>query len=152
LSSEPLSDVLHNWARVFTHRSMQDFKQFMHDAGLSASQITALMHLYHAKTCGVSHISERIGISRAATSQMLDRLVQMGLLARTENPADRRAKQLSLTPKGIALMEQGIEMRRKWLENVTNRIPADQQADIRAALVALTNAALQLEQQESQRG
>lgn len=151
MTSETLSAVLHNWARVFAHRSMQDFKQFMLDAGLSASQVSALMHLYHAETCSVSDISERIGISRAATSQMLDKLVQMGLLARTENPADRRAKQLTLTPKGIALVEQGIEARRKWLEDVTNLLPADQQADIRAALEALTHAALQLEAQETHR-
>jgi len=130
---------------------MHDFQKFIHEAGLSVSQVTALMYLYHTENCGVSDISARIGISRAAASQMLDRLVQMDLLVRAENPSDRRAKQLSLTEKGKALVERGIEARRKWLEDVTNQLPPDQHAAISTALVTLTEAALKLEKQQKKR-
>ncbi len=151
LPAKPLSDVLHEWAKVFMRRSVRDFKRFMDESGLSLSQVTALMRLHHLGDCGVSDLSEHIGISRAAASQMTERLVQMGLLARTENPTDRRAKQLSLTPKGKALIQEGIEARRQWLADLTNALPPAEQATISQALTALTEAARRLENQTEPR-
>jgi len=45
-------------------------------------------------------------MSAPAMSQMLDRLFALGLLARSEASADRRRKNLALTPKGRALLER----------------------------------------------
>ena len=54
-------------------------------------------------------IAEHLGVSNAAASQMVDRLVGMGLLERSEDPDDRRAKALALTEKGKALVLDSIE-------------------------------------------
>ncbi len=85
LAVKSFSEVMGEWAEVFMHRSFRDFKRFMDDAGLSPSQANALMRLYHGELCGVSDIGGHLGISNAAASQMVERLVQMGLLERTED-------------------------------------------------------------------
>jgi len=46
-----------------------------------------------------------------AAGQMVERLVQQGFLERTEDPYDRRTKQLTLTAKGRALAQKSIEAR-----------------------------------------
>jgi len=127
------------------HRSMHDFKSFMDETGLSPSQVNALMRLYYSGVCGVSEIGEHTGISLAAASQMVERLVQMGLLARSEDPADRRAKQLTLTAQGRALVEDGIAARRRWLEELTIALSPVQQEMIANALITLTEAARKIE-------
>ena len=126
-------------------RSMSDFKRFMDDSGLSPSQVNTLMRLYHQSQCGVSEVAVSLGITNAAASQMVERLVQMDLLERTEDPFDRRVKQLSLTPNGRSLVKRGIDARRCWMEELTSNLTPEQQAHIAEALSMLTQAARELE-------
>jgi DNA-binding MarR family transcriptional regulator len=99
------------------------------------------MRLVHGKSSGVSGIGEEMGVTNAAASQAVDRLVQLGLIERTEDPVDRRAKRLSLTEKGRVLIEKGIEARSKWIESLTDALTAEQQNMIILALTLLTEAA-----------
>ena len=126
------------------HRSFHDFKRYMDASGLSASQANALMRLYHSGACGVSDIGEHVGISNAAASQMIDRLVQMGMVERTEKLGDRRAKQLTLTAQGRNLVEKGVSARSRWMEELSGVLTETQQAEISSALAQLIEAAQKL--------
>lgn len=110
------------------------------------TQLNILFRLYHAGGCGVSDIGEHLGVSNAAASQTVDRLVQLGFLERTENPNDRRAKQLRLTLKGQQLIHDSIEVRRHWIEDLTLALSPQEREAIAQALVTLTAVARQLEQ------
>jgi len=135
------TEVIREWSEVFMQRSMRDFRKFMEETGLSFSQINILMRLIHAGSTGVSEIGEQLGVSNAAASQAVDRLVVMDLIKRTEDPADRRAKQLALTQKGRTLIESGIAARSRWVEGLTDALTPEQQTMIIAALTLLTSAA-----------
>lgn len=148
ISTEQFTHVLHDWAEVFMHRSMRDFKRFMDESGLSPSQINALMRLHYGGKCGVSDIGGHLGVTNAAASQMVDRMVQLGLFTRSEDSADRRVKQIALTPEGRALVEAGVEARRRWLEELTTTLTPEEQESIVAALTLLTSAARRLDQSE----
>lgn len=143
--SKQTPEVVREWAEVFMHRSMHDFKRFMNSTGLSFSQVNILMRLVHEGSAGVSEIGEKMGFTNAAASQAVDRLVQMGLVERTEDPQDRRARRLELTPKGRELIEKGIEARSKWVEAVTDSLTPEQQARVVSALTLLTEAARKTE-------
>lgn len=52
----------------------------------------------------VSEVAKSINLSRAATSQMVERLVQAKLVERVEDERDRRHKQVSISPRGLELM------------------------------------------------
>lgn len=140
-----LTEVIREWSEVFMHRSMREFKRFMDMTGLSFSQINILMRLVHGGSTGVSEIGEQLGVSNAAASQAVDRLVQLGLIERTEDPEDRRAKRLALTKKGSTLIEQGVEARSKWVEGLTDALTPEQQNMIISALTLLTEAARNIE-------
>lgn len=144
-STKEFSDVVHEWSEIFMHRSFHDFKQFMNEHDLSASQTGTLMRLYHRGTCGVSDIGESVGITNAAASQMIERMVQQGWVERSECPDDRRAKLLALSPKGRALIEEGIEARWSWMEKLAETLTPEQQTTIAEALKMLTAAVRQQE-------
>ena len=55
------------------------------------------MRLHYGGGCGVNDIGKGFGVSGAAVSQMVERLVQAGLVARVEDPDDRRALVLRFT-------------------------------------------------------
>jgi DNA-binding MarR family transcriptional regulator len=136
-----LTEVIREWSEVFMQRSMRDFKRFMDETGLSFSQISILMRLVHDKGTGVSEMGEQLGVTNAAASQAVERLVQLDLIERTEDPEDRRAKRLALTQKGRTLIEQGIEARSKWIEGVMDVLTPEQQNMIISALTLLNEAA-----------
>ncbi|MEW5868497.1 MAG: MarR family transcriptional regulator [Chloroflexota bacterium] len=136
-----LTEVIREWSEVFMQRSMRDFKRFMDSTGLSFSQINILMRLHHRGYTSVSEIGGQLGITNAAASQAVDRLVGLGLIERAEDPQDRRAKRLALTQKGHATIVNGIEARSKWIESVTNALNPEQREMIAAALILLTEAA-----------
>ncbi len=144
-SSKQFSEVLHEWTAMFMHRSFRDFKRFMDEAELSASQANTMMRLYHTDTCSVSSVSEQLGVTNAATSQLVERLVQMQLVARSEDPADRRNKLLTLTPQGRQLLERAITARSQWMEELASQLTPEQQAGISTALQELMDAARKLE-------
>ena len=139
--TKQLTETVREWSEVFMHRSMRDFKRFMDETDLSFSQMSVLMRLFHGSNCGVSEIGEQLGITNAAASQTVDRMVQLGLIERTEDPDDRRAKRLALTQKGRTVMEKGIEARSQWVEDLTDALTPEQQSLTILALTLLTAAA-----------
>lgn len=144
-SPKQFTEAVRAWAEVFMHRSMRDFARFMHASGLSMPQVNTLMRLYYEESCGVSDIGRQFGISNAAASQLTDRMVQQGLLERTECAGDRRVRRLSLTVKGRALVEKAIDARHHWLTELPARLTREQQTVIVTGLASLTEAARQME-------
>jgi len=143
--TQSFTSILHEWVGVFMRRSMHEFVQFSKDSGLTISQLSALFRLYHGGTCGVSEIGDHLGVTNAAASQMVERLVQLGLLERSEDRSDRRVKNLTLTENGRRMVIESITARQAWMEQLTITLTSEQQASISAALLALTEAAQRLE-------
>ena len=144
-NSPELTQVLRKWSETFMRHRIHDLIRFSKGTGLSMPQMSALFHLHHGNECGVSNMGEYLGVTNAAASQMIDRLVQNGLVERTEDPTDRRVKQLKLTGKGSSLIRDGVELRRRWIDDLINALTVEEQEAIIAALNTLTNTAMELE-------
>ena len=140
-----LTQAIRSWMDVFMHRSMRGWGQFAKSTGLSMPQFGILMQLHHKGSCSVSDISERFDISNAAASQLVDKLVQSGFVKRDEDPNDRRARLLNLTDKGRKLIQQGIEERYRWVEELAGRLSAEERAKVSEAFNIMTKAAKELE-------
>jgi DNA-binding MarR family transcriptional regulator len=113
-------------------------------------QFSILMQLHYRGVCGMSEVSERFEITPAGASQLVDKLVQSGLIRREEDPQDRRAKSLKLTDKGKELIEQGIEERYRWVEPLVGTLTAEERSKVNEVLTLLTNAAQEAEQTSKQ--
>jgi DNA-binding MarR family transcriptional regulator len=94
----------------------------------------------------MSEISERFDVTAAAASQLVDKLVQAGYIERTEDPSDRRAKLLKLSVKGARLVDDGIQERYRWMDELASKLSAADQTKISEALSILTEEARKLDQ------
>lgn len=101
------------------------------------SHIGAIFHIHHSGSCGVTEIGDHLGVTSAAASQMLDRLVQQGLVLRAEDRGDRRVKRVVLTEKGQLLLEKGIRARQKWLQDLADTLSESEKQTITSALQTL---------------
>ncbi|MCL5611774.1 MAG: MarR family transcriptional regulator [Chloroflexi bacterium] len=141
-----LSKIIRKWMDTFMHRSMRGWSHHVKATGMSMPQFSILMQLHYRGSCGISEISERFEVSNAAASQLVERLVQSGLIERAEDPDDRRAKLIKLSSKGKKLIESGIEQRYRWVDELVSNLNAEERTKVGAALTMLTEAAAKLEQ------
>ncbi len=142
----PFTQSLRSWMDAFMHRSMRGWTHFAKSTGLSMPQFSILMQLHHKGICGMSEISERFDITNAAASQLAEKLVQSGYIERAEDPNDRRAKMLQLTPKGRGLIEAGKTERYRWMDELASKLSAEEKLKVAETLNILTEAAKQLEE------
>lgn len=79
----------------------------------------------------------RISISHSAASRVVDRLVQGGYLNRTENPEDRRQKQLALTDQGSFLMKDIERKFTRGIEILAARLSVEEQEQFRLLIAQM---------------
>ncbi len=124
---DPLAALLHEWMAAFMRHSMHSMIRYMKTNDLSMSQVGALFQVQRGRS-NVSDLGEGLGITIAAASQMLERLVQLGLVRRSEDPDDRRAKKLVLTDKGCRVIEESIQARQGWVQQLAASLsPAEKE-------------------------
>lgn len=144
-SHSQLIQTMRQFMDIAVHYSMRASGHFMKARGLSTPQFSILMQLHHRGVCGMSEVSEQFGTTPAAASQLVDKLVQNGLIHREEDPNDRRAKSLNLTDKGKELIQRGIEERYHWVEPLAGKLSAEERAKVNEALDIMTKAAREME-------
>jgi DNA-binding MarR family transcriptional regulator len=88
-------------------------------------------------------------VTNSAASQMIERMVQLKLITRSEDLTDRRVKQIVLTDKGRQILQESNKANQDWLENLVQTMTAEEQAQVRNALVTLIHKAHQLETSSS---
>jgi DNA-binding MarR family transcriptional regulator len=143
--SEQISVSIRQWLETVTSRSMRDGTRYMKAAGLSWPQFGVMMRLYHGGSCAVSEIGKHMGVTSAAASQLIDGLVERGLLERFENPEDRRLKRISVSQKGRAFVQEGMAERYRWVDEMVASLTADERATILPAITLLTEAARKID-------
>jgi|HubBroStandDraft_2_1064218.scaffolds.fasta_scaffold165490_1 DNA-binding MarR family transcriptional regulator len=99
------ADALRRLVDRVSHRSGLALSA-MSDAGVTLPQVLLLGHVEDRDATSPTEIAAAMGASLPASSQMIERLVQLGLLERTEEPADRRRKTLAITAEARALLRR----------------------------------------------
>lgn len=118
--------------------SMRNFLRYARESGLSMSHFGAIFHIHRIGSCGVTEVGEHLGVTSAAASQMLDRLVSQGLIERKEDPEDRRVKRIELTDEGQHVYERGIQARQSWMEDLATSLSEAERQAIASALETMT--------------
>jgi DNA-binding MarR family transcriptional regulator len=87
----------------------------------------------------VSAVAEACGRHVSSTSRMVDGLVARGLVDRSEDPEDRRAVVLTLTPAGREAVTRVERLHTRFLASVVADIGSDEATELTAALTRFTD-------------
>ncbi len=139
-----LTSTIRRWLETSAMRSMKEWRRYVRAAGLSMPQLTILMRLFYGGDCGVHDIGRHLDVTNPAASQLIDRLVTAGLVERSEDLDDRRARRVTLSPKGRKLIEEGIEERYRWVKDLSTVLSEEEQAALLQALPPLIAASREL--------
>ena len=108
------------------------------ELGLSFSQAHALRLLDPDEPMPMSALAERLFCDASNVTGIADRLEARGLVRRQSAEGDRRVKALTITPAGVKLREQVMELMNQPPDAIAALSEADQRAlrDILARAVA----------------
>lgn len=129
-------------------RSMHNLIRHSKSMGFTMPQVNTLFRLHHHDQCSVSDLAEFLGVSDAAVSQMVDKLVDQGLILRIEDPQDRRGKLLSLSPEGNTIVQESIKSRHAWVSDLAELFTPEQEMQVQPALFLLIEKIKQMEAEQ----
>ncbi len=96
------------------------------DEQLAMSQVKLLLLISRpGQRFKVTDVADFLGVTNAAASRAIDRLVQRGLVDRTVSPDDRRAVDLALTPSAEALLARFTDVRNRELLRLLGSHPPE---------------------------
>jgi len=116
-----MNDPIHSIANLYPRlmRAMGHLRGAIDEnLDLTYNQYKTLLSLSGMGACTLNSLSRDLGVATSSASQMVDRLVAMGLVRRSPGSEDRRQIILETTDDGEALLEQikdGILLRYREL-------------------------------------
>jgi len=107
---------------------------------LSVPQFRAMGFLDRNPGACLSELSVHLGVARPTASVIVDRLVQRHLVARTDDPQERRRVALRLTPDGMQLLQQARAATRAWIARLLKGFSEEDLQQVATGLALLGGA------------
>jgi MarR family transcriptional regulator, 2-MHQ and catechol-resistance regulon repressor len=121
--------VLSRAARAVEARALASIE----DTGLCASDFAVMEALLHKGPLPVNALGKLVLLTSGSMTAAVDRLTERGLVARSEDAADRRVRVVALTAEGRRLIKPAFARHQADLDEVASVLTARE----RTALVSL---------------
>lgn len=109
-----ISNLFRQVSSVYSHTLNPAHKAAFGKITINQSKIISYIFSNSDKDIGIKTIARNLKVSAAAASQAIDRLVEAGLVVRKQDPQDRRAVMISVSPEGKkflkSIQEESIEL------------------------------------------
>lgn len=99
-----LEDHLGYWLRFVSNHVSRAFSRKVSALGVSVAEWVVLREAFERAGVVPSNLADRLGMTRGAISKIVDRLIDKGLVTRTQSQDDRRYQAIALTPAGKELV------------------------------------------------
>lgn len=132
---EPLAVA--NRLRPALLRLARELRRESHALGVTGGQVSLLFQISRHRGIGVRDLAALERMSPAAMSGYVDRLERAGLVAKTQDPHDRRRQGLSVTDEGERVLRSVKSRRTAWLAARLERLPQEEVEAIDAAVEPL---------------
>jgi len=128
-----LADVMNSTYRTVLRKS----EELLSEEGLTRPQFQALRFVAEKGATPMKGISDKLSVTPANVTGIIDRLESKGLLKRGVHVGDRRATIIELTPKGIAIQERVASKYKGFMRDSLKALSRDEQRSLRELLVKL---------------
>lgn len=113
--------------RAITAQSDRIGRHFARENDVSGSDFHALLHIMVSDTAGtpltLAQLKQRMGVSAAAITYLVDRMIDAGHIRREADPGDRRKALLRYEDSGMALAHTFFSPLGKHLRSAIADIP-----------------------------
>lgn len=137
MPSDSLGFLLTDVSRLFR----QAFDRAVQNAGLhlTSGEIRALAHASRCDGARQAKLAQVMGVEPMTLSAYLDRLEARGLITRTCDPTDRRAKTIKVTPAAADVFDQVRPLALALYDQMVDGLDSDESAIMSRALAHIRN-------------
>jgi len=128
-----LADVMNSTYRTILRKS----EELLSEEGLTRPQFQALRCVAEKGATPMKGISDKLSVTPANITGIIDRLESKGLLRRSAQAGDRRATIVELTTKGTAVQERVSTKYKEFMKGSLKALSRDEQKSLRDILVKL---------------
>jgi DNA-binding MarR family transcriptional regulator len=133
--------------RDFYWRLRRAVDRLLASSGSSVVRTKLLLWIFKNGPLRSGEISEAFDYSPRTTTEAIDALERDGLVFREQDPRDRRAKLVSLTPEGAALLSRSEPAMRQYMDEVFAALELEEQKKL-AELLEKLNVRLDMLERE----
>jgi DNA-binding MarR family transcriptional regulator len=130
---------------AFQHRLMAAHAEEFATVDLTMAQAKLLYVVMAAGELTLSEIAGRLRVTPSTASGAVDHLVGLGLLARSDDPSNRRQIRVSITPLGTTTIEQISELGARQMTALFSVIADPDLEVVQRAIGILSDAVATLE-------
>jgi MarR family transcriptional regulator, lower aerobic nicotinate degradation pathway regulator len=105
---------------------------------VTTTQFAVLARLYEVGSLSQNHLGRLTAMDAATIKGVVDRLVRLGYVATTADPADRRRLTVTLTETGTALFSRHIDTALRASAETVAPLTAEEARTLKALLLRLT--------------
>ncbi len=125
-------------AIIATYKVMQrNMTKLVSQEGLTQAQFQALRVIAKYGPTPMKTISDKMSVSAANITGIVDRLESKGLIERMARREDRRASIIELTPKGRRIQEEVAKKYARFVQKALQRFTPEEQETLRSLLAKL---------------
>jgi DNA-binding MarR family transcriptional regulator len=84
----------------------------------AGASLLAKLDGHGAEPPRVTALAERLNVDTPTVTRKLQQLERLGLVARSDDPGDKRAHRIRLTPRGRSTLARLVTARRSWLDQL----------------------------------
>jgi len=140
MSQDQLADDIGQLRRAMIPDFLAGMLRRMGDEEPNLPQVATLYILDVGTTPTLGELAERLGRSTSVTSRLVDHMVKRGWVDRAEDPDDRRAKRVLITPKGQSFLRAFEDVRAEAQRDVMSYLTAEEQRQVSEAMALLAKA------------
>ncbi|HHW01827.1 MAG TPA: MarR family transcriptional regulator [Thermoanaerobacterales bacterium] len=131
-----------------THEMLEEvFENYFQEYDISDSKFNLLVILYNSSEKGLmlSEIGDRMLVTKANITGLIDRLERQGLVKRIRDESDRRKIQAVITRKGIEFTEEVIKKYKEWSGSIMNILNDDEKSMLIKIMAKLQKGLVRME-------
>jgi DNA-binding MarR family transcriptional regulator len=104
---------------------------------LTLAQLSILLTLLDCGPIRMTELAAHERVRTPTTTVAIRRLEKLGLVKRSRDPSDLRAVLVEVTPRGLVQHREALDARRAYLSSMLDKLSAEDQATLAAALGSL---------------
>jgi DNA-binding MarR family transcriptional regulator len=135
LRAQNVGRLLLHAQRAYSNTAIEKLRARGHD-GLGMAHTAVLPHVDLDGT-RITTLAERAGMTKQGMGQLVSDLERLGYLARSVDPADRRATLVTFTPSGWQFLRDAYDVKRELEAEYAAMLGPARFAELRTMLEAL---------------
>ena len=142
IRTTPASDAWRNVMTAYTRVSAVLAREMEAETSISLERYAILLMLAQSDNASLrpSDLADQIGLSRSATTRLIDRIESDGLVERRACDSDRRGTFVLLTPQGQEVFKNAGRVHLRGIdEHVGSHLTDDELAELAALLGKLAD-------------